>query len=106
MIIDTSLYPDRPAPERLDTPEAKADYLQRVCGAFDLGLPPTADNLKAFQDWKDIFDRFALRGSPAYHTLRSLYGWEDMPRLPYLSKPHYQVLDELEGRSDNCEHLV
>lgn len=106
MIIDPSLYPDRPAPARLDSPEDKADYLRRVCGAFDLGLPPTADTLRALREWKDIFDGFALRGSPAYHTLRSLYGWEEMPRLPYLSKPHYQVLDEIEGRTDNCEHLL
>lgn len=106
MNIDTSLYPDRVPPSRLETPQEKADYLQRVCGAFDYGLPPTAETLKELRDWKDVFDRFALLGSPAYHALRTFYGWEDVPRLPYLTKPHYQVLDEIEGRSDGCEHLV
>lgn len=106
MIIDTSLYPDREPPSRLEAPEEKADYLHRVCGAFDYGLPPTGDTLKELRHWKDVFDRFALPASPAYHTLRSLYGWEEAPRLPYLGKPHYQVLDELEGRSDDCEWWV
>jgi hypothetical protein len=106
MNIDASLYPDRPPPSHLESPEDKADYLERVCGSFDLGLPPTADTLKALREWKDIFDKFAIRGSPAYHALRSLYGWDEMPRLPYLSKPNYQVLDEIEGRSDGCENLV
>jgi hypothetical protein len=106
MNIDASLYPDCEPPSRLDTPEEKADYLQRVYGAFDYGLPPDADTLKELRQWKDVFDRFPLAGSPAYHALRAFYGWEDTPRLPYFGKPHYQVLDEIEGRSDGCEHLV
>ncbi|MBM3881943.1 MAG: hypothetical protein FJ387_19845 [Verrucomicrobia bacterium] len=106
MIIDAGLYPDREPPGRLDSPQEKADYLQRVCGAFDHGLPPTADTLRELRQWKDVFDRFALPGSAAYHALRSLYGWEDTPRLPYLTKPHYQVLDDMEGRSDDCERMV
>jgi hypothetical protein len=106
MNIDTSLYPDREPPSRLDTPQEKADYLQRVCGSFDYGLPPTAETLEELRHWKEVFDRFALPGSPAYHALRAYYGWEEVPRLPYLTKPHYQVLDEIEGRSDGCEHLV
>jgi hypothetical protein len=106
MNIDVSLYPDRDPPSCLDTPEDMADHLHRVCSAFDFGLPPTADTLKELSLWKPIFDRFPLPGSPAYHTLRTLYGWEDVPRLPYLTKPHYLVLDDLEGRPDGCEHLV
>ncbi len=104
--IDSSLYPDCEPPRRLVTDEEKADYLQRVCGAFDYGLPPTIDALRMLRDWKPIFDRFPLRGSPAYHALRTFYEWDPVPRLPFLIKPHYQVLDELEGRSDGCEHLV
>jgi hypothetical protein len=106
MNIDTSLYPDQPPPQRLETVEQKADYLQRVCGAFDHGFPPTADTLIALRQWKDVFDRFPLRGSSGYHALRSYYGWEDVPRLPALAKPYYQVLDEIEGRSDGCERLI
>ena len=53
MKIDTTLYPDRNPPSSLETPEEKADYLQRVCGAFDHGLPPTADTLRALRDWKE-----------------------------------------------------
>lgn len=106
MKIDTSLYPDCNPPVRMDAEDDKADYLQRVCGAFDHGLPPTADTLQELHQWKDVFDRFALPSSPGYHALRALYRWEEVPRLPYLNKPHYQVLDDLEERSDGCEHLV
>ncbi|MEW6752782.1 MAG: hypothetical protein AB1505_17655 [Candidatus Latescibacterota bacterium] len=106
MNIDAALYPDRQPPARLDTPEDKADYLHRLCGAFDYGLPPPVDTLRVLRGWKDVFDRFALPGSPAYHALRAFYGWEEVPRLRYLAKPTYQVLDEIEGRADACEHLV
>jgi hypothetical protein len=106
MNIDASLYPDRQPPAQLESPQEKADYLQRVCGAFDHGLPPTAETLKELRHWKDVFDRFALPGSPAFHALRSLYGWEATRRLPYYGKPHYQLLDEIEDRTDGCERMV
>ena len=75
-MIDTSVYPDVDPPDELRTAEEKADYLQRICGAFDNGLPPTAETLREFREWKDVFDQFPLSGSPAYHTLRDIYGWE------------------------------
>lgn len=106
MKIDASLYPDCVPPFRLETAEEKADYLQRVCGAFDHGVPPTSDTLQALRDWNVVFDRFPIPSSPAYHTFRTMYRWEEMPRLPYLAKPLSQVLDEMEGRTDGCEHLV
>lgn len=106
MNIDLSLYPDREPPARLESMAEKADYLHRVCGAFDHGFPPPAGTLNELRQWKDVFDRFPLPASPAYHTLRGMFGWQGVPRLPYLSKPHYQVLDEIEGRSDDCERFV
>lgn len=106
MNIDASLYPDRDPPARLDTVCEKADYLHRLCGAFDHGLPPAADSLRELAGWKEVFDQFPLAGSPGYHALRCLYGWEDAPRLSYLGRPHYQVLDAIEGRSDGCERFV
>ena len=105
-MIDAGLYPDCDPPGQLETPHEKADYLHRVCGAFDYGLPPDAETLKALREWKEIFDQFPLSGSPGYHALRAFYRWEETVRLPYLTKPLYQVLDEIEGRTDGCEHLV
>jgi len=106
MIVDASVYPDQDPPLVLETPEDKADYVHRICGAFDFGLPPTADTLVALRAWKEVFDRFPLPASPGYHALRSYYGWEPVARLPALSTPHYRVRDALEGREDGCEHLV
>ena len=99
MNLDHTLYPelDEP-PQALPTAEDQADYLDRLCAAWDFGVPPTADNLAGMARWRAVFDRFPLLHSPAYHALRDLYGW---PRLEPVSSPAaltWEKLDALEGR--------
>jgi hypothetical protein len=110
MYINASLYPEMEQPPfSLDTPEAKADYLHRVCSAWDFYLLPEPETFDMLQTWKDTFDKFPIPTSPAYHTFRAWFGWEAV-RPPFklvLPKPQYQILDELEGRGeDPCASLI
>jgi hypothetical protein len=74
--IDFSLYPELAEPPRtLPADGDKADYLARVCGAWDLGLVPTRDTFALLRSWREIFDRFPITGSPSYTAFRMLYGW-------------------------------
>lgn len=104
--LDESVYPDRDPPRELATPEEKADYLHRVCGAFDFGIAPEPATLQLLAQWKDVFDAFPLAHSPAYHALRAHFGWESAERLPYLGEPGYVKLDAAEGREDGFEERV
>lgn len=110
MDIDGSVYPDLDAPPRsLDSPEARADYVHRVCGAWDYGVQPSAQTFALFSGWKDIFDTFPVVTSPAYHAMRLWFGWEPMPIPPGLHAPvpKYVEHDRLEGRGeDPCERLI
>jgi hypothetical protein len=38
--LDESVYPDRAPPDELARLEERSDYVQRICGAFDFGIPP------------------------------------------------------------------
>jgi hypothetical protein len=104
--LDHSVYPDIEPPADLVTPEEKADYLQRLCGAFDFGIAPEPYTLGLLSRWKDVFDRFPLKASPAYHALRAFFGWEPVEQLPYLGTPCYLKLDRLEERGDGFEDRV
>jgi hypothetical protein len=104
--LDGSVYPDREPPSDLQTLEEKADYLARICGAFDNGVGPETYTLKLLSNWKDVFDRFPLKGSPAYHALRSYFGWEPVERLRWFGTPAYIKLDRMEGREDGFEDRV
>jgi hypothetical protein len=106
MRLDGSVYPDIDPPDDLSTPEDKADYVQRICGAFDFGIVPEGYTLKLLAAWKDVFDRFPLKSSPAYHALRAFYGWEAVEQGPYLGTPTYIKLDRMEGREDGFEEWV
>jgi hypothetical protein len=106
MELDASVYPDSDPPTRLRSLEEKADYLQRICGAFDHGLVPEKATIELFSDWKEVFDRFPLNASPGYHALRAYFGWEPVERLPYLGDPAYVKLDRIEGREDDCEERM
>lgn len=50
MIIDQSVYPDVEPPEELTSFEDWADYLQRICGAFDFGIFPERDDWELFAE--------------------------------------------------------
>lgn len=106
MRLDGSVYPDVDPPDDLPTAEAKADYLQRICGAFDFGVVPEGYTLELLSSWKEVFDRFPLKSSPAYHALRAFYGWEAVEQAPYLGTPVYVKLDRMEGREDGFEDRV
>lgn len=107
MTLDATLYPElREAPEALTTDADRADYVHRVCTAWDFGVPPEPGTVNLLAGWKDVFDRFAIPHSPGFHALRDWYGWEPVPMLAVFGRPKWQQLDALEGRSDPCELTV
>lgn len=106
MEIDATVYPDREPPSELTTPEEKAEYVHRVCAAFDFGVPPEETTLQLLWGWKPVFDRFPISHSPAYHALRAFFGWEPVPRKTYLGEPGYRKLDAAEERTDGFEDRV
>ena len=107
--LDHSVYPDvSELPETLVTEEQKADYIQRICAAWDFDVYPEKETFALLRNWKEIFDRYPLAESPAYHTFRRLFGWEEVP-LVKNSSVHltYEILDRLEGRDpDPCLRFV
>jgi len=108
--IEHSVYPDLDEPpERLETLEAKADYVQRICAAWDFHIHPEPETFELFSRWKDVFDRFPLPLSTAYHAFRAWFGWEPVavPSGLPAATPYYVHLDRLEGRpADPCEKLI
>ena len=111
-MIDHSLYPDVAGPDDLpdvlDTDEARADYVQRVCGAWDFDVYPERETFETLRDWRDVFDHFPLAHSPAYHEFRRRFGW---PPVPVVRNPMvrltYEALDRAEGREpDECAQWV
>lgn len=101
--IDYSVYPDvsdaSELPDALVTMEDKADYIERICAAWDFDIYPERETFALLRTWKDVFDRFPMPESPAYHTFRRLFAWEDVPfvRNPTVRLTH-EILDRLEGR--------
>ena len=107
MAIDQTVYPDeRQPPCELATLAAQADYVQRICAAFDFGIVPERADWKRFREWTAIFIAFPLPHSPAYHTFRAWYGWEPVPRGRCGLVPPWRVQDMCEGRTDPCEDRV
>lgn len=104
--FDATVYPDQIPPEGLVTILQKADYLHRVIGAFDFGIPPDAGTLQLLSGWREVFDAFALPGSPGYHALRSYFGWPSVATIPFPGEPAYLKHDALEGRMDGFENCV
>ncbi len=82
--IDYSVYPDRDGPVTLETLEERADYVQRVCAAWDFGIPPTPATTQMFAEWIDVFDRYPLPHSLSYHAFRAWYGWPGVEAEPSL----------------------
>jgi len=109
--IDHSVYPDRA--ELLDLKQEflddvdRSDYVDRICGAWDFGVPPEPETFELFRQWKDVFDRFPLLHSPAYHAFRTIFRWEQLPRQggTFIQLTH-TPFDAAEGRTDPCEDRV
>lgn len=102
LLLDGSVYPDLDEPpDTLETDEDKADYVARVCGAWDFGILPTPDTFALFAGWRDVFDRFPLH-SAAYGAFRMTYGWPAVP-ITILEAP-WEAWDRLHGRTlpDPC----
>ena len=65
--LDTSVYPDLDPSElleRLDTEEQKADYVERICSAWDFDIYPEPETFALLREWKPIFDRCPLARLP------------------------------------------
>jgi hypothetical protein len=106
MHIDHSVYPDLdPLPVRLDREEDRADYLHRVCAAWDFGLVPEPETFRFFRGWRAIFDRYGLPHSPAYHAFRAWFGWPAAERRGVL-ETQAERLDRREGRTDPCVNML
>ena len=107
MPIDGSVYPDLDAPpDALDRPADKADYVHRVCAAWDFGIVPGPETFRLFGGWREVFDRYPLPASPAYHAFRSLFGWPAVRKLKILDT-YAEQLDRREGRGeDPCRGMV
>lgn len=108
--IDHGVYPDLDEPpDVLETTEARADYVHRICSAWDYGVHPEPETFVLFERWKEVFDRFPVPTSPGYHAFRSWFGWPPVafPANVNGPIPRYLVLDRLEGRdADPCERMV
>lgn len=101
MYIDHSVYPDyADPPDRLETDGDRADYVHRICTAWDFHIPPKVETCELFRGWREIFDRYPVLTSPGYHAFRAYFGW---PRLvnPLPGRtPMYVHMDRLEGRDE------
>ena len=89
--------------------EAKADYVHRICSAWDYGVHPDPETFTLLARWKDVFDRYPILTSPAYHAFRAWFQWEPYPAPPGLlpPTPRWVHLDRLEGRDeDPCERMI
>lgn len=110
MYIDLTVYPDLDdPPQELTTWEDKADYVHRVCAAWDFHVLPEPETFDLFSGWKDVFDRYPIDTSPAYHAFRAWFRWEprEKPVGMAYAEPLYVTLDRLEGRGeDPCERMV
>ena len=110
MYIDYSLYPDLDdPPASLDSAPDKADYLHRVCTAWDFGIHPDARTFELLSGWRELFDAHPVLTSPAYHAMRSWFGWPSLPYPAGVPAPtsRWEHLDRLEGRGpDPCEQMV
>ena len=107
MTIDHSVYPDvNPPPFDLLTDEDRADYVQRICAAFDFGIFPEESDWETFAGWQSIFDRYPIADSPGYHAFRHWYRWQPVAHEKRLALPSWKAADMREGRVDLCEEMV
>ena len=106
-MIDTSVYPDLDeVPTDLVTPEAKADYVARICGAWDFGIVPERETFSLFRDWRDIFDGFPLLHSASYAAFRSLYRWPAIPGGSILQADYEAIDARWEHGDDPCVGMI
>jgi len=105
-VIDHSVYPDIEHADGFDDDFDRADYIHRICTAWDFGVPPEPYTVDLFRDWHDVFDRFPIVTSPAYHAFRAYFRWPAVPIETSLSTAQWELLDKLEDRDDPCRYEV
>jgi hypothetical protein len=106
MYIDHSVYPDLDAPpDELLGPEERAEYVHRVCAAWDFGLVPEPETFRLFRSWRSVFDGFVLPHSPAYHAFRAWFGWPPVA-VGSVLETEAERLDRREGRIDPCANML
>ena len=105
MYIDHSVYPDSDALPDPQTPGERADYIHRICAAWDFGIVPDRETFEALSAWRAVFDDYPLPDSPAYHAFRSWFGWPSVARGAVLETTA-ERLDRREMRSDPCAELL
>ena len=49
--LDGSVYPDRDPPSDLPTPGDKADYVHRICAAWDFHIHPEPETFELLCGW-------------------------------------------------------
>jgi hypothetical protein len=104
--LDGTVFPDAGAPPAtaadLKTDAARADYVARVCGAWDFGIYPAPETFTLFAGWREVFDRFPLADSPAYAAFRMINGWPEVPG-GCVMLADYERMEP--GRLDPCVKL-
>lgn len=104
--INGAVYPDMDPPVNFQDDFERADYVHRICTAFDFGTSVERKTFQLMAHWREIFDRFPVLNSPGYHALRCLFGWPEIPFRTMHREPYYLILDAEEGRTDPCEDLI
>ena len=91
--LDGALYPDMDPPEELHALAKQADFLARLCSAWDFGLLPNTETVTEIRraEWREAVDTCRLLTSPTYHLLRS---WHGLPPLPYLGQQLSCIRDD------------
>ncbi len=81
--IDGTLYPDVAPPARLGTDADRADFITRLCAAWDFGIVPDRETLVEVMrpSWRSAVDLGQVLSSASYRFLRRRHG---LPNLPFL----------------------
>ncbi len=98
--MDHSVYPDIGHGDEFTDDYDRADYVSRICGAWDFGIPPELETVALFRRWQSVFDAFPLPRSRSYHAFRAFFGWPAMDIPPTSIRARWEELDALEERED------
>lgn len=91
--LDGTLYPETEPPSGLTDVLDRADFLARLCAAWDFGVLPYPETVVEIckSGWRDAVEKCRLLTSPSYHLLRD---WHRLPPLPYLGRRLACIADD------------
>lgn len=97
--FDYSLYPEEELPQLPTSVTEKADFLARLCAAWDFGILPYPETVAEIRQahWREAVAECQLLTSIAYHILRE---WHQLPELPYWGPTFAHI------ENDPCLHFV